>query len=76
MRQKYIVLKNNLDIIRKSLNNLNQLYYNLESNIKSSLIVDNHMYAEDEIKSVYSDINDIINELNTFTIPKINDKLL
>lgn len=75
IRIKYIRLKNNVINIRNKVLGLSTYNNKLINSIEDILLVDDKIYNESEIKSVYSDSKRIISEINNSIIPSINRKI-
>ncbi|MBE6152811.1 MAG: hypothetical protein E7166_01100 [Firmicutes bacterium] len=75
IRRKYIRLKNNVINIRNKISRLSTYNNKVINSIEDTLLVDDKIFNESEIKSVYSNSKKIISEINNSIIPSINRKI-
>ena len=75
LKQDYIVLRDKMNVIKKKLIELEDIYEDLIINIKDGFIINNKIIFEDEFDKIKQDLNNIKEETTNEIIPTINNKI-
>lgn len=74
-KEQYRILYQKYQNIKNKLNNIEDLYEDLFSNIKEGLIIDNKVFLHDNLNNIKKSINNVKNETINEIIPNINNKI-
>ena len=75
LKQEYIILRDKMNVIKKNLIELEDIYEDLIINIKDGFIINNKIIFEDEFDKIKQDLNNIKEETTNEIIPTINNKI-
>ena len=69
---KYIILKQELNVLKNKIKELNEIYEELTTEIKSTLLINEEIIDKDELGSILNTNNIIIKEIDEVLMPIIN----
>lgn len=75
LKQEYIILRDKMNVIKKNLIELEDIYEDLIINIKDGFMINDKIIFEDEFNKLKTDINNIKEETINELIPTINNKI-
>ena len=75
LKQEYIILRDKMNVIKKNLIELEDIYEDLIINIKDGFMINNKIIFEDDFNKLKTDLNNIKEETINELIPTINNKI-
>lgn len=75
LNRKYLYLQGNLKNIKQELEEITNYCEVLLSTVKDNLLIDEKMYAYDDLESIKKNLNNILIEVRTDLIPKVNNNI-
>ena len=75
LKQEYIILRDKMNVIKKNLIELEDIYEDLIINIKDGFMINDKIIFEDEFNKLKTDLNNIKEETINELIPTINNKI-
>ena len=75
LKQEYIILKDKMNVIKKNLIELEDIYEDLIINIKDGFMINDKIIFEDDFNKLKTDLNNIKEETINELIPTINNKI-
>ena len=75
LKQEYIILRDKMNVIKKNLIELEDIYEDLIINIKDGFMINNKIIFEDDFNKLKTDLNNIKEETINEIIPTINNKI-
>lgn len=75
LKQEYIILRDKMNVIKKNLIELEDIYEDLIINIKDNFIIDNKIIFEDSFDKIKLDLKTIKEETINEIIPTINNNI-
>ena len=75
LKQEYIILRDKMNVIKKNLIELEDIYEDLIINIKDGFMINDKIIFEDDFNKLKTDINNIKEETINEIIPTINNKI-
>ena len=75
LKQEYIILRDKMNVIKKNLIELEDIYEDLIINIKDSFMINDKIIFEDDFNKIKTDLNNIKEETINELIPTINNKI-
>ena len=75
LKQEYIILRDKMNVIKKNLIELEDIYEDLIINIKDGFMINDKIIFEDEFNKIKTDQNNIKEETINELIPTINNKI-
>ena len=69
---KYIILKQELNVLKNKIKELNEIHEELTTEIKSTLLINEEIIDKDELGSILNTNNIIIKEIDEVLMPIIN----
>ena len=69
---KYIILKQELNVLKNKIKELNEIHEELTTEIKSTLLINEEIIDKDELGSILNNNNIIIKEIDEVLMPIIN----
>ena len=75
LKQEYIILRDKMNVIKKNLIELEDIYEDLIINIKDGFMINDKIIFEDDFNKLKTDLNNIKEETINELIPTINNKI-
>lgn len=75
LKQEYIILRDKMNVIKKNLIELEDIYEDLIINIKDGFMINDKIIFEDDFNKIKTDLNNIKEETINELIPTINNKI-
>ena len=75
LKQEYIILRDKMNVIKKNLIELEDIYEDLIINIKDGFMINDKIIFEDDFNKIKIDLNNIKEETINELIPTINNKI-
>lgn len=75
LKQEYIILRDKMNVIKKKLIELEDIYEDLIINIKDGFMINDKIIFEDDFNKIKTDLNNIKEETINELIPTINNKI-
>lgn len=75
LKQEYIILRDKMNVIKKNLIELEDIYEDLIINIKDSFMINDKIIFEDDFNKIKTDLNNIKEETINEIIPTINNNI-
>ena len=75
LKQEYIILRDKMNVIKKNLIELEDIYEDLIINIKDGFMINDKIIFEDDFNKIKIDLNNIKEETINEIIPTINNKI-
>ena len=75
LKQEYIILRDKMNVIKKNLIELEDIYEDLIMNIKDGFMINDKIIFEDDFNKIKTDLNNIKEETINELIPTINNNI-
>ena len=75
LKQESIILRDKMNVIKKNLIELEDIYEDLIINIKDGFMINDKIIFEDEFNKIKTDLNNIKEETINELIPTINNNI-
>jgi len=75
LKQEYIILRDKMNVIKKNLIELEDIYEDLIINIKDGFMINDKIIFEYNFNKIKTDLNNIKEETINELIPTINNKI-
>ena len=75
LKEEYLILRDKMNIIKKDIIELEDIYEDLIINIKDSFMINDKIIFEDSFNDIKKDLNTIKEDIINEVIPTINNKI-
>lgn len=75
LKQEYIILRDKINVIKKNLIELEDIYEDLIINIKDGFMINDKIIFEDDFNKIKTDLNNVKEETINEIIPTINNNI-